>query len=125
MKNLRNTHLLEAALNVAASGKSLTMIQIARRIVDRPAPGYYVDYDRAIRYIHLYQKNKLPTNLNPRKRRMWMEIFGRVDDIMQRHPYLTLSQALQRVLCRGNATSFFLHPITAARILRPHKSLLK
>lgn len=124
MKNLRNTHLLEAAAHAAASGKSLNMIEIARKIVDGPAPGYYIDHSRAMRFLHLYQRNKLPVNMSRQKRRMWTEIFGRVNKTMCRYPHLTQTRALQRVLCEGQASSFFIEPVTAAKILRKSTELL-
>ncbi|MDE7442930.1 MAG: hypothetical protein K2M65_02075 [Muribaculaceae bacterium] len=125
MKNLRNTHLLEAAARAVVSSNSLNMIGIAREIVDQPAPGYYVDYSRAIRYLKLYQCNKLPVNLSVQKRRMWTEIFQRMEDTIKRHPRLTCKQALARVLCEGGASSFFIEPQSAARIMRQNLKLLK
>lgn len=123
MKNLRNTHLLEAARKLAASGTTRQMECIARMVVSKPAPGYYVNYDRAVRYLHLYQRNMLPVNLSGNKRDMWTEIFNRMEATMQRHPGLSPTMALQHVLCQGQASSFFLNHRTAARILRRAQAL--
>lgn len=101
------------------------MIGIAREIVNQPAPGYYVDYSRAVRYLKLYQRNSMPKNLSTQKRRMWAEIFERMEDTLRRHPRMTCKQALARVLCEGDASSFFIEPPSAARILRDNLKLLK
>ncbi len=41
MKKLRNTHLLEAAMKLAASGKLRQTERIARMVVSKPAPGFF------------------------------------------------------------------------------------
>ncbi|MCI9042928.1 MAG: hypothetical protein HFJ93_03325 [Muribaculaceae bacterium] len=81
------------------------------------APGYYVDYDYALRVVGKVMAMP-PATVARYGRGKWLEIATRCRAELEAGRADTLSGALALVLSAGRASSFFISPATALRILQ-------
>lgn len=105
----------------AAAGTSqrLTDTIIARRAMAGGAPGYYLEYDYALKVLYgYYAQGELPI-ATPHRRAMWLELIAKVDELRNRG--VSVMQALNRVLSGATASRFFIAEATAVRELRNHR----
>ena len=116
---LRNRHFLEAAKKIIDSLPKDSVIDItsvAIKAASSPAPHYYCTFIYALRMIYVYRHSKQPMK-EGRRKQLWRELNQRVDDHIAEHGG-TVTDALQKVLSAGNASQFFLSPVTAANLVR-------
>jgi len=107
----RNADFMSAVRHATAawSGKEEpTVTCIIRKVINNGAPGFYVKYETAYRFVCLVLRNRLPLNINGVRRRQWDEIADRVRKTMTDHPDYSIGQALVEVIDAGNAPSFYL-----------------
>lgn len=98
-------------------GKS-TSATIIEQTINSEAPGYYITYDYALRLLRQYRRRKLPRNYSTLKRDMITEIARKVNKLMESQQGYTEGEALAMVLAGGNASRFFISPISARRIIK-------
>ena len=109
----RNRDLMAAVrAEMAARGsETFELNEVMEKVVNSPAPYYYVSYDYALKRVRQAKHGKLPAGMAEIRRRQWEEIAGKVTKLMEVSG-LKLSEALTRVIMFESASSFF---ITAAR----------
>ena len=98
-------------------GVTPTSTNIIEQTINSEAPGYYITYDYARRLLRQYRRRKLPRNYNALKRDMVIEIARKVNKLMESQQGYTEGEALAMVLASGNASRFFISPISARRII--------
>ena len=98
-------------------GVKSNSITIIKQTINSEAPGYYITYDYARRLLRQYRHRKLPRNYSALKRDMITEIARKVNKLMESQQGYTEGEALAMVLASGNASRFFISPISARRII--------
>ena len=102
----RNRHLLRAAQRYIDSLPEtfyLDLATVAAKVAMSPAPCYYCNYIYALRMLYVYRNSNIKLK-EGRRTALWAE--------------LDVSEALAMVLSRGQASQFFISPVTANSILR-------
>ena len=99
-------------------GVKSTPTTIIEQTINSEAPGYYITYDYALRLLRQYRHRKLPRNYSALKRDMVIEIARKVNKLMELQQGYTEGEALAMVLASGNASRFFISPISARRIIK-------
>lgn len=114
----RNAHFMAAVNKTVAEwgGKTFSLNNILAKVIDSPAPEFYVTYDTAYRYVSLAMNGNLPNTEKGTRRRQWLDLASRVKATMRRHPHLSRAKALQLVLEHGQAPSFYLSLTSAATL---------
>ena len=114
----RNHDLMNAVHKAVATwnGDTPSVNEIIRKVLNSPAPTFYVSYETAYRYVSLAMRHKLPHNINSNRRRMWIDLAARVSAIMHDNPSYTYAKALLSVLEGEHAPSFYITTLTATRI---------
>lgn len=114
LRRLRDEDFMQACRRVISATKgNLTEADVAARAAAGPAPAYYVSFDYALRRLRGMGRGKERLRC-PASRRRMEEIAERVERMMRRHG-ISDSEALQRVLAEGRASSFFLSAGSARR----------
>ena len=96
---------------------ALSQREIIGAALAHEAPGYYVDYDYALRVVGKVMAMP-PATVARYGRGKWLEIATRCRAELEAGRADTLSGALALVLSAGRASSFFISPATALRILQ-------
>ncbi len=115
----RNRHLLRAAQRYIDSLPEtfyLDLATVAAKVAMSPAPCYYCNYIYALRMLYVYRNSNIKLK-EGRRTALWAELSRKVDEFIARHP-CSVSEALAMVLSRGQASQFFISPVTANSILR-------
>lgn len=117
-RRLRQSHFFDRCRQISrraiADGTTLSARQIVDLALKSPAPSYYVEYTYALR--QLSRPHPLDNHGTSPRNLMWSEIRHRVNSRRQKHPHLSLGQALSLTLAEGNASSFFISPPYALRL---------
>ncbi len=100
-----------------------TLRNVVARVLEKPAPRFYVEYETAYRYVSLAMRDCLPHKLTGRRRKMWNDLAGMVSDIMSRDTSVTLSGALVEVLETREAPSFYISGQWAVKIYYVYLSI--
>lgn len=117
--DIRNRHFIDAAQRFVDSLPKdfyIDIATIAARVASSPAPCYYCNYLYALRMVYVYRNGHIKLK-EGRRKALWAELNRKVDAVIERHN-CPVSDALALVLSRGQASQFFISPITAAAILR-------
>ncbi len=104
-------------ISVRRAEEPLTELELVRRVINSPAPGYYVDYDYAL---HLVPRIGRMSREEAARRShgRWLEIYDRAREALAEGQAATMSAAIALVLSRGRASRFFISEGTALNILR-------
>ena len=98
-------------------GRKLLTNEIIAHAINSTAPAYYVDHGYALRYVSLYNRNKLKIkNKKGTRYEMLQELSEKCQQLMAKQPGLSLNHALARVLTEGNASRYFITFHTARRL---------
>lgn len=109
---------VRAKSELATQQGKLSALAVARRAINTPAPGYYIEHEYARKVLYTYySRGTLPASTDQR-RAMWLELIDRVDHL--REQGWNVTDALSRVLAIGEASRFFIAESTAMRELRTH-----
>lgn len=106
-KQIRNVDFMNALRREALRHPQPDLKALVRQVADGPAPAYYVEYVTALKRVREIRSGQRKISSGIRGR-MWAEICGKVEDVMQRLPNITLSGAVARVLIDERASSFFI-----------------
>lgn len=106
-KQIRNIDFMNVLRREAVQQPHLDLKTLVKKVVDGPAPAYYVEYVTAMKRVREIRAGQRQIS-NSIRGRMWAEICGKVEELMQRRPNLPLSAAVARVLIDESASSFFL-----------------
>ena len=107
----RNRHLLRAAQRYIDSLPEtfyLDLATVAAKVAMSPAPCYYCNYIYALRMLYVYRNSNIKLK-EGRRTALWAELSRKVAEFMP---------APAKVLSRGQASQFFISPVTANSILR-------
>lgn len=93
------------------------------KVLGKPAPRFYVEYETAYRNVSLAMRDRLPHRLTGRRRQMWMDLAGMVLAVMSANKGYTMSQALVEVLETRKAPSFYISSAWAVKIYQAYRSI--
>lgn len=119
MKNYihqRNLDLCDAARRIAAEG-ALSLEEVADRLMECEAPGYYVSRDYAYTAVLQMRRDGM-AGKRPAVRARWKAFDAAVADYMSRHRYVSLLEAVDYVAHEVKAPGFFLEKASLLRMLR-------
>lgn len=114
-KQIRNVDFMSILKREAMRQTRPDLRALVKQVAEGPAPAYYVEYVTALKRIREIRSGRRILGSGIRGR-MWAEICGKVDSLMERHPDITLSGAVARVLIDESASSFFITPTRAMAI---------
>ena len=123
----RNRDFIDASRKVIASMKNnnethfMTFAEIARRTAASPAPAYYVTHEYALRVLRVMRHGRLGMRRD-RRREMFQELDNKVS-VMQMRTGMSLPDALWHILENCPASSFFINPTTAIRLMQRSPNL--
>ncbi len=100
-----------------------TLMAVVLKVLGKPAPRFYVDYETAYRNVSLAMRDLLPHRLTGRRRQMWMDLAGMVLAVMSTNSGYSMSQALVDVLETREAPSFYISSSWAIRIYHNYRSI--
>ena len=81
-------------------------------------PLFYVSFHRAQTVMwELFYKGGLRTVARTERQAMWLDLYGKVKAEMQKHPNLSMPQALARTLYSARADRLYLNPSYAYKLL--------
>lgn len=115
----RDRHFREAYRNVLRAlpaGTPFSFDHIVEQAIHSPAPHYYCTYEYALRMIRVLRHGRIRLRRD-RRLRQWSELSERCQELEDRRG-MTLPSALAHVLAKGNASEFFISPVTGKRILQ-------
>lgn len=94
--------------------------RLCQQIATQPAPRFYVSEERAAIVVSAIIHHRRVPAMNPLKHAMYAEITRRARAEMRRHPSLSLTDTVARVVCQP-APSLYLLRSTVARIIHQHR----
>lgn len=100
-----------------------TLKSAVLKVLGRPAPRFYVEYETAYRNVSLAMRDRLPHRLTGRRRQMWIDLAGMVLAVMSANPGYTMSQALVEVLETRKAPSYYISSAWAIKIYLTYRSI--
>lgn len=113
----RNDELMRAYRYQIAKASFINMNQIARLITQMPASRFWVSEERATIVIAaLLAGKKLPANMRPTKKEMFLEIFRRVKKLIDNSPHMCLAHVVAKVV-HSPAPKFYMLPRSAMDII--------
>lgn len=113
----RDHALLAAYRMVAAKVPHISMSQIADMAVRSPAPRFYISEEHAAVIMSRMLKGRpLPITTQPTRRRIYTEIFARLQAYLPLPPGITLLQAVAEIV-NSPAPEFYVEPKYAIKIL--------
>lgn len=118
----RNRDFIDASRKVIAAMKAngerhlMTFTEIAIRTAAYPAPCYYVSHEYALRVLRVMRHGRL-TFRRDRRREMFEELDRKVRQLQDKTG-MSLNYALWNVLEHSSASSFFINPSTAVRLMQ-------
>ncbi len=112
LTRLRNKELLhdyrQALREAYDNNLSINRRELVKRVLLNGRPHYYVNFDHAYNVImHINSKNEVAKKTKL-KQEMWREIYRKVKAEQERHPTLSLSAALTRVLASERASRYYI-----------------
>ena len=112
----RNRDLMSAYKKVFTESALVPMPQLLAAVVRMPARRFYVSEERAVRVVSSMYRRPLPAGMNATKRRMYQEIWSRVERVRGRCPQWSLSRCIMYVVNQP-APEFYITVNTARNIL--------
>lgn len=113
----RNRDLWRAFCQIIDSNRGAYLKDIYTKLVNSPSCRFWVSSDRATTVMSAIMRGESLDDMRPNKREMYMEIYRRVAEEMERHPEESLSNITFDVV-NSPAPKFFLTPASAKLILR-------
>ncbi len=95
------------------AGRPVDINSILGEVLSGHAPEFYVSYDTAYKNVSLARRGALPMSLDRLRRKMWIDLAKRVDDIMADNKQWSYGRALVEAIDRGDAPSWYLNPMYA------------
>lgn len=109
----RNTALLKAYHDYIASVKVIRLSEAGKKIVNSPAPRFWVSEERAAAVVSAIMRGKPVLNsMRPSKREMFQEIHRRVLLLKSQRPQRCLSDLVYEVV-NSPAPKFYMEPSSA------------
>lgn len=118
---LRNRELLRdyrrALKEAYHSGRPINRRDLVKRVLLENRPRYYVNFDHAYNTIvHIDSRSEVSKKTRL-KQAMWLEIYQKVKSEQKKHPSLSLSNALARVLATERASRYYISEAYAYKYL--------
>lgn len=114
---MRNEELLKAYRKQISKVSSILLIDICDKIVNSPAPRFWVSEERAVNVVSAIMRGTPILNtMRPPKREMFTEIHRRVIDLKKLHPRWSLCQIVSAVV-NSPAPKFYMMPSSARHTL--------
>lgn len=113
-KEKRNRDFLAAVNALLRDPRTLdkTLREVVETAAASPAPSYYISYPYAFRWLNRNSTRELRPGLSRERWKMWRELREKTEKEMAVKG-CPRDQALARVLCDSQASSFFISPQTA------------
>ncbi|MGM9862718.1 MAG: hypothetical protein ACI305_00440 [Lepagella sp.] len=109
----RNLALLHAYRREVAAASYITLDEIGRKIVNSPAPRFWVSEERAAAVVSALMRGKpILDTMRPTKREMFSEIYSRVLALRKARPCWDLPRIIHKVV-NSPAPKFYMKPSTA------------
>lgn len=108
----RNEQLIKACEEQINKTKFINMQNIFSEVVNMPTKRFWVSEERAAIVVSDIRKRRTISNMRPQKQEMFKEISRRVNEIQNKNPQLTLTEAVTMVVNR-EAPKFYLTPKSA------------
>lgn len=124
-KEQRSRLLLENFRESIRRQSQISAQRAFREAIDTPAPRFWVSEARAAAVVKMMMRGEDPTeNMLPEKRKMFLEIFQRVSDLLEKEPDTPVGDAVFRVV-NGDAPNYYMSIKHAQRLIRDYRNELK
>ncbi len=112
LTRMRDAELLrdyrEKLAEAMKTGGEINRQEIVRAVILGCRPRYYLNFDQAYNVMSEIKTHGLPCRKLTLKQQMWMEIYGKVKQLIEQHPNLAVHAALARVLLNERASRYFI-----------------
>lgn len=114
LREMRDKELLSAYRKVIKeefeAGKHIDRKRVIKRVIEESHPHFHVSFEHAYKVLSSVRIHGTESFKCTLRRQMWSELLALVEEEMQAKPYLTLSNALSRVLASKRASRFYISP---------------
>lgn len=102
------------------AGEKVNLYDVINEVVNSRPRCHYANYDTASRILHAIERGGADCAGRGLQRLKWIELYNQVRETIDGPRRLTFDKALSFVLSFRRPSRFYIDPIRAARILRPH-----
>ena len=102
------------------AGQRPNLYDIITEAINSSPRCHYVNYDNASRILHAIERHGAGSAGKGLQRLKWTELYNQVRETMEGPRHLSFDRALSFVLGFRRPSRFYIDPLRAMRILRPH-----
>lgn len=114
LREMRDKELLSAYKKIIKeefeTGNHIDRKRVVKRVIEESHPHFHVSFEHAYKVLSSIRIHGTKNFKCTLRQQMWSELLALVEGEMRVKPYLTLSNALSRVLASKRASRFYISP---------------
>lgn len=93
-----------------SKGNRIDRKQVIKRVIEESRPHFHVSFEHAYKVLSTVRQHGTKAFKCTLRQQMWSELLSLVEEEMREKPYLSMSNALSRVLAFRRASRFYISP---------------